>query len=91
VPAPRPSARSGFLPWAVAAAVVISAVSVHRFLEVTRAGGQIVLTAAAGGQPRDVDVEQIETMIRQRRLSDREAEYYEKADQAPPRGLTTVD
>ena len=39
-----------------------------------------VATVGAGGQPRDVDVSQIRTLIDQGRLSDREAEYYSEIE-----------
>ncbi len=61
--------------------IFVSAVSVNRFLEVTGAViGQPTISAAAGGQPRDVDLQRIRRMIEQKRLSDREAEYYEKVE-----------
>ncbi len=39
-----------------------------------------VATVGAGGQPRDVDVRQIRTLIDQGRLSDRKAEYYSEIE-----------
>jgi len=60
-------------------ATLISTVSVKRFLQVIPAGLDHPTTlASSGGQPRDVDLQRIRTMIRQKRLSDREAEFYEK-------------
>jgi|GEM_PF-273806 len=71
------------LPWAVAAAVVISSVSVREFFRATGAASrQTVAAAASGGQPRDVDIELIERLIRQGRLSGREAVYYKPSDRS---------
>jgi hypothetical protein len=65
----------------VVVAVFVSAVSVTRFLEVVPAGfGQGPVSVAAGGQPRDVDLQRIRTMIKQKRLSDKEAEFYKKVE-----------
>jgi spermidine synthase len=62
-------------------AVFISTVSVSRFLQVIPASfGQPAKTQPAGGEPRDVDLQRIRTMIRQNRLSDREAEFYKKIE-----------
>jgi spermidine synthase len=61
----------------VASAVLVSTVSVRRFLRIIPADfGQPAVTVSSGGQPRDVDMQRIRTMIEQRRLSDREAEFY---------------
>jgi len=65
---------------AVLVGIFVSTVSVKRFLQVIPAGlSQPVVSASAAGQPRDVDLQRIRTMIRQRRLSDQEAEFYKKA------------
>jgi hypothetical protein len=62
-------------------AVFVSTVSVNRFLQVIPASfGQSVKTQPGGGEPRDVDLQRIRTMIRQNRLSDREAEFYKKIE-----------
>jgi len=62
-------------------AVLVSAVSVSRFMQVLPAGLQHpTASAASGGEPRDVDLEQIRTMIRQGKLSDKEAEFYKKVE-----------
>jgi predicted membrane-bound spermidine synthase/Na+-translocating ferredoxin:NAD+ oxidoreductase RnfG subunit len=63
-------------------ATFISAVSVSRFLQVVPAGalGQPVVSVYSGGQPRDVDLQRVRTMIQQEKLSDREAEFYKKAE-----------
>lgn len=41
-------------------------------------------TAGAAGQPRDVDVQRVRTLIEQGRLSDREASHYKKLDDTRP-------
>ena len=62
-------------------AVLVSTVSVSRFLQVIPAGiGKSAGTQSAGGEPRDVDLQRIRTMIEQNRLSDREAEFYKKVE-----------
>ena len=62
-------------------AVLVSTVSVSRFLQVIPASfSQPAGTQAAGGEPRDVDLQRIRTMIGQNRLSNREAEFYKKVD-----------
>ena len=62
-------------------AVFVSTVSVNRFLQAIPAGfGQSAKTQPAGGEPRDVDLQRIRTMIRQNQLSDHEAEFYKKIE-----------
>jgi predicted membrane-bound spermidine synthase/Na+-translocating ferredoxin:NAD+ oxidoreductase RnfG subunit len=65
----------------VVAGLFVAGVSVSRFREVM----PLVLeepapTLSAGGQPRDVDVQKIRTLIQQGQLSDRKAEYYQQAE-----------
>jgi hypothetical protein len=62
-------------------AVLVSTVSVSRFLQVIGADiGKSAGIQSAGGEPRDVDSQRIRTMIEQNRLSDREAEFYKKVE-----------
>jgi len=61
-------------------ALLISVVSADRFLKVIPAGAETVAVSASGGQPRDVDLQRVRTMIQQKRLSDKEAEFYKKVD-----------
>jgi len=42
--------------------------------------GQSAVSVSSGGEPRDVDMQRIRTMIRQKRLSDQEAEFYKKVE-----------
>ncbi len=70
-----------FVAGVVAVAALVSMVSVNRFLQVIPAGlSQPVVSASAAGQPRDVDLQRIRIMIRQKRLSDQEAEFYKKVE-----------
>ncbi|MHC4543093.1 MAG: 4Fe-4S binding protein [Planctomycetota bacterium] len=62
-------------------AVLVSTVSVSRLLQVIPASiGKSAGTQSAGGEPRDVDLQRIRTMIEQNRLSNREAEFYKKVE-----------
>jgi hypothetical protein len=62
-------------------AIFVSVLTVDRFLEVTgTAIGQPAVSIASGGQPRDVDMQRIKTLIEQKQLSDRQAEYYKKLE-----------
>jgi predicted membrane-bound spermidine synthase len=70
------------IPYALAAAILISSVSVSRFLQTIPMGRDYAVTiAASGGQPRDVDIKRIQNLIKQKKLSDREAEFYKKLEQ----------
>jgi predicted membrane-bound spermidine synthase/Na+-translocating ferredoxin:NAD+ oxidoreductase RnfG subunit len=63
------------------AAILISMVSVRRFSQVIGAGiGKTTGIQSVGGEPRDVDLQRIRTMIEQNKLSDREAEFYKKVE-----------
>lgn len=76
---PRESAKV-FVVCVLVVALLTSAVSVGRFLEVIPAGAEGTALSASGGQPRDVDLQRVRTMIREKRLSDREADFYKKTD-----------
>ncbi len=70
-----------FLVIVILVGIFVSAVSVDKFLKVTGTGiGRPAVSIASGGQPRDVDIQRIRTMIEQKRLSDREAEFYKKLE-----------
>jgi predicted membrane-bound spermidine synthase/Na+-translocating ferredoxin:NAD+ oxidoreductase RnfG subunit len=65
----------------VSVGIFVSTVSVERFLQVTPAGiSQPVVSVSGAGQPRDVDLQRIRTMIQQGKLSDKEAEFYKKTE-----------
>jgi len=69
------------IPCAIAIAIFISAVSIHRFLEVIPVGQDYsAILAPSGGQSRDVDIQRVQTMIEQKMLSDKEAEFYKKLE-----------
>jgi len=69
---------------ALAVAVLVSAVSVDRLVEVLPAYEDYAASSiASGGQARDVDLQRVEDLIRQKRLSDREAEFYRKVEPQP--------
>jgi Na+-translocating ferredoxin:NAD+ oxidoreductase RnfG subunit len=60
-------------------AAFVSTISVRRFLQIIPADfGQSAVSLASGGQPRDVDLRRIRTMIRQKKLSNRKAEFYKE-------------
>ncbi|HCO94158.1 MAG TPA: hypothetical protein DIU00_09440 [Phycisphaerales bacterium] len=62
------------------AALFISVVSADRFLKVVPAGQEAATVSASGGQPRDVDAQRVRTMMRENKLSDKEAEFYKKVE-----------
>ena len=66
----------------VITAVFVSTISVRRFLQVIPKGFEqaTVYVPTGAGQPRNVDMQRIRTMIRQKKLSDKEAEYYKKIE-----------
>jgi len=61
-------------------ALFISTVSADRFLKVVPAGADAVAISTSGGQSRDIDVQRVRTMIREKKLSDKEAEFYKKVE-----------
>ena len=62
-------------------ATFVSAVSISRFLQVVPTSlSQPAVSAPSGGQPRDVDLQRVRRLIEQKRLSDREAEFYKKVE-----------
>jgi predicted membrane-bound spermidine synthase/Na+-translocating ferredoxin:NAD+ oxidoreductase RnfG subunit len=69
------------IPYAIAVAIFISAVSINRFLKVIPVGQDYTTTlASSGGQPRNVDIQRVQRMIEQKKLSDKEAEFYKKLE-----------
>jgi predicted membrane-bound spermidine synthase len=61
-------------------ALFIATVSADRFLKVVPAGSDSVAVSASGGQSRDVDVQRVRTMIREKKLSDKEADFYKQIE-----------
>ena len=59
----------------------LSAVSLNRFSKVVSVSFERpVVSSFSGGQPRDIDVQRVRTMIQDNKLSDKEAEFYKKVD-----------
>jgi hypothetical protein len=59
----------------------LSAVSLNRFSQVVSVSFERpAVSSFSGGQPRDVDVQRVRTMIQENKLSDKEAEFYKKVD-----------
>ncbi len=70
-----------FLAGVVITAMFVSTISVNRFLEILPTGVEkTAFSASSGGQPRDVDIERVRRMIGEKKLSDKEAQFYEKVD-----------
>jgi hypothetical protein len=62
-------------------AVLVSLVFVSRLLQVVPTGHDYsAALAPSGGQPRDVDMQRIQTLIEQNRLSDEEAEFHKQVE-----------
>jgi len=70
-----------FLVGVILAAMFVSTISVNRFLEILPAGVEkTVVSGLSGGQPRDVDIGRVRRMIEEKKLSDKEAQFYEKVE-----------
>lgn len=70
-----------FVAGVLVVAVFVSTVSIRRFFQVIPTGlGRPVVSVTSGGQPREVDLQRIRTMIRQKKLSDKEAEFYKEVE-----------
>jgi len=69
-----------FLICVAVSAVLVSAVSADRFLQVIGTDLDTGVTSASGGQPRDVDIQRVRTMIDQKRLSNEEADFYKQIE-----------
>ncbi|MHC4750993.1 MAG: 4Fe-4S binding protein [Planctomycetota bacterium] len=76
----EPKVARIFLIAVLIVAIFISTVSVSRLLQVVGAGYDEVAISVTGGQPRDVDLQRIRTMIRQKKLSDKEADFYKEIE-----------
>lgn len=69
------------IPYALVAAILISSVSIGRLRQVIPVGSDYSATLVpSGGQTRDVDMQRIRTLIEQKRLSNHEAEFYDKVE-----------
>jgi predicted membrane-bound spermidine synthase/Na+-translocating ferredoxin:NAD+ oxidoreductase RnfG subunit len=69
-----------FLACVLVVAIFASCVSVGRFLQVVPAGAGAVSVSTSAGQPRNVDIQQVRKLIREKKLSDKEAEFYKKIE-----------
>jgi hypothetical protein len=70
-----------FLAGVFALAILVSAISVSRFWEVRGAGSPPAAVSSPGSTgARNIDEQRIRRMIEQKRLSDKEAQFYRKAD-----------
>ncbi len=59
----------------------VSVFSINRFLQVVSVSfDRAFVSTSSGGQPRDVDLQQIRKMIQQKKLSEKEAEFYRKVE-----------
>jgi len=67
----------------LAVAIFVSTVSVSRFLEIVPTGSDAEVASVTGGQVRDVDLQRIREMIRQKKLSDKESEFYKRLEEIP--------
>ena len=75
------------VPCLVLAAVIcglfVAGVSLRQFRRIMPSLLEEPVATATAGQPRDVDVQRIRTLIEQHQLSDRKAEYYQRLDASP--------
>jgi predicted membrane-bound spermidine synthase/Na+-translocating ferredoxin:NAD+ oxidoreductase RnfG subunit len=69
-----------FLPMVLIIALGVSILSIKSFVRELPAPANAAAAEASGGQPRNADLQQIRTMIRENKLSEHQAEYYKKAD-----------
>jgi hypothetical protein len=68
------------LPAVLVIAVCIAAVSVKSVVSELPVSSTASVAISSGGQPRNADTEQIKKMIQENKLSNREADFYKKAD-----------
>jgi predicted membrane-bound spermidine synthase/Na+-translocating ferredoxin:NAD+ oxidoreductase RnfG subunit len=69
-----------FMVGVLAVAIFVSAISVNTFLKTVPVGLESATLVSSAGQPRDVDLQRVRSMIEQKQLSDREADFYKKAE-----------
>jgi len=69
----------------LATALLITTISTNRFLQaIPKAGDYSGAAISGGGEPRNVDLQRIRSMIREKKLSGREAEFYKKLEEPSP-------
>jgi len=76
----RKEIAGAFAACVIIVALFISIASADRFLKVIPAGAEAIAVSASGGQPRDVDIQRVRTMMREKKLSDKEAEFYKQVE-----------
>jgi spermidine synthase len=76
----KPHTARIFLTCVLIVAIFVSTVSVNRFLQVVGATIDEVAVSVSGGQPRDVDLQRIRKMIQEKKLSEKEADFYKKLE-----------
>jgi predicted membrane-bound spermidine synthase len=69
-----------FLPAVLIIALGVSVLSIKSFIRELPTPANAAAATASGGQPRNTDLQQIRTMIQEKKLSDHEADYYKKTD-----------
>lgn len=69
-----------FLAAVLVIALGISVLSVRSLVRELPAPSYAAAATISGGQPRDVDLQKVKTMIRENKLSDKEADYYKKIE-----------
>jgi hypothetical protein len=77
-----------FMVSVLAVAILVSVISANKFLEVTPVRFEAAASVSpahlslpkSAGQPRDVDLQRVRSMIEQKQLSDHEAQFYKKAE-----------
>lgn len=76
-----PQRRWSFLVAVVVIGAIVPALSVKRLIEVAPVAVQAApATISAAGQPRDVDERLVRRLIEQKKLSDKEAEFYRRVE-----------
>ncbi len=69
------------LPVVVVIALFVAGVAFQEFSDSLPASSAApAVSAQSAGEPRDVDIEKIRRMIRQGKLSDKEAQFYKKSE-----------
>ena len=76
----RKEVARAFMTCVAVVAIFVSAVSAGRFFKVIGTDLGTGITSASGGRPRDVDLQRVRRMIDQKRLSDKEADYYKQIE-----------
>lgn len=74
------SASRYFLPAVLVIAIGLAVISVNSFIRELPVSSTASAAVSSAGQPRNVDLQKVRTMIRENKLSDKEAEFYKKAE-----------